>query len=167
MKREICLDVPSCLPANNISLGLSEDGRGGMCRGQVIFTTDATLEPNWLMVRDRPYGIILIDIYNVRGAIESIENILERDIYHSRIKEIDDCRKWAIKKSNPYRKAAESIINLNSANYSKEDNLLDVQLIKGIPLRHAAKIYSFATRLIDEAGASALLQAYKKIKKFI
>jgi hypothetical protein len=111
-----------------------------------------------------PLGLEIIDVDDIPSSLKKIDDILERDVYCSRIDAIKECRDWAIAESNPYEKVSRII---ESADKSILDApRLDRQALlrTSVNWRHISYIiFKFLSLLFGDKAWRWYLE-YKKYK---
>jgi hypothetical protein len=111
-----------------------------------------------------PLGIEIIDIDDIPSSLKKIDDILESDIYYSRVEAIKKCRDWAIAEGNPYEKVCRII-------ESADKSVIDVpklgrQVLLGPPRswRHVSYIIFKFLSLLFSNKAWRWYLVYKKYK---
>ncbi|MDR1514736.1 MAG: hypothetical protein LBS45_03500 [Synergistaceae bacterium] len=120
-----------------------------------------------------PDGLVAINLDDFRVAFKAIENLLEEDLYYSRINAIKKCREWAIAKGNPYEKAAGLIELATEETFAtplleKEELITPHPREEMIAERKNINYYFFRglCRIFGEKNTSLLRDIYtKKVKK--
>ncbi|MDR2175349.1 MAG: hypothetical protein LBO82_05370 [Synergistaceae bacterium] len=118
-------------------------------------------------LRDRipdPMGIEIIDINDIPSSLKKIDDIVENDIYESRLEAIKKCRDWVIAESNPYEKVSRII-------ESADSSVIGIpKLRRGILLRPAVNwchisyfVFKFLSLLFNDKAWIWYL-AYKEYK---
>ena len=68
-------------------------------------------------------GLIIIDVDDIQASLKTIHEVLDGDIYTSRLEAIKTCRQWALKASNRFELASEIIMNSSNNNSYSQSNL--------------------------------------------
>lgn len=64
-------------------------------------------DPSILRQVPNSRGLEVIDVRDVQTSLRKIERLLEEDPYEERLTAIQECRDWALRKSNPYERLCE------------------------------------------------------------
>lgn len=105
-------------------------------------------------------GLEVINIDDIPGALKRVREIIDSDIYYSRLEAIKRCRQWALKESNRYEKVCEII-------ESSQDNTPDLkkpELLR-INMKHG-KIFDVLQKISPEF-ADKIITSYCRHKKRI
>ena len=107
-----------------------------------------------------PNGVVLLDnIEDTGKAIESIERVMNNDIYDERLKAIAECREWSIKNSNPFIKATDII--LSQPSYVKIADVFELINVRKEKIYLKSLIYSSASKLLGDKFVSNIYKKYR------
>ena len=104
-------------------------------------------------------GIILIDINDIKSSLKTIHEVINQDIYYSRLNAIKICREWAINNSNRYSTACK-IVEAHDNNTQK---LKTPELFKTLISPRKNIIYEFLS-IISHDKANKFFEEYCRYK---
>ena len=107
-------------------------------------------------------GIEIIDIDDFSGSLNRIREIIEGDVYASRIDAIKKCRQWALKASNPYELTCEIVEDSDS----KTPALSQSELFRILPSKRKYFVYRMLHKISSNLADSVLLSYCKGSGKF-
>lgn len=104
-------------------------------------------------------GIEIINVDDVEGSIAKIHEIVDNDVYLSRIEAIRKCREWALKESNMYETACDIITKSND----NTPKLKTPELLRRLVSSRKNSVYN-AIKLISTDYADKIFTAYHRMK---
>ena len=107
-------------------------------------------------------GIEVIDIDDVTSSLAKIREIIDDDIYSSRLDAIRTCREWALRASNRYISACEIISKTESTLLPKKAP----ELFRTLISKRKSEVYKLLNKISPDLADKALISYCRKKGRF-
>ncbi len=107
-------------------------------------------------------GLEVIDVDDVNGSIAKIHEIVDGDIYSSRVDAIRTCREWALRESNRYLSAC-GIISESESNAPK---LPRPELFRTLISKRKHRVYKLLKRFSPNFADKVLESYFRRKGRF-
>ena len=107
-------------------------------------------------------GIEVIDIDEAAGSVAKIREIIDGDIYSSRLDAIKTCREWALRASNRYISACEIISESESTLPPKKAP----ELFRTLISKRKSEVYKLLNKISPDLADKTLISYCRKKGRF-
>ena len=111
-------------------------------------------------------GLIIIDVDDIKASLKTIHEVIDEDIYTSRLEAIKTCRQWALKASNRFELASRIITNSSKNNSQSNLKLEKPELFKIILSTRKTFVYEILKRISPKLADKIFLAYCKRNGRF-
>ena len=104
-------------------------------------------------------GIVIIDVDDAKGSLRKIREVIDGDVYSSRLEAIARCREWALKASDRY----ETTCRIIEASHDTTPKLARPELFKRLVSRSKNAAYELM-KGVSLVFADKVFEAYHRMK---